>query len=316
MSELRHDWTKEEIVALYNKPLLELVYEAATVHRKYHNPNEVQVSTLLSIKTGGCPEDCAYCPQAARYHTDIDTNDLMTVSQVKAQALRAKESGSSRVCMGAAWRNVEDGPEFDQVLDMVRTINELDMEVCCTLGMLSENQAQRLAEAGLYAYNHNLETAEDFYPEIVTTHTWQERYETCQNVNKVGLRLVTGGIFGLGETQEQRISMLKSLASLNPRNVPINFFHPNEALPIVENSITREEAFELIKLTREMIPNAEKIMVAGGRELMFGDEQYKIFEKGANAFVIGDYLTTAGRTPAEDIAELEKQGIKVIRERD
>ena len=143
MSELRHDWTQEEILEIYNRPLLDLVYEAASIHRKYHNPNEVQVSTLLSIKTGGCPEDCAYCPQAARYHTDIETNDLMSVDQVKAQALRAKSSGSSRVCMGAAWRNVEDGPEFDQVLDMVRTINSLDMEVCCTLGMLTENQAQR-----------------------------------------------------------------------------------------------------------------------------------------------------------------------------
>ncbi|HEY9116257.1 MAG TPA: radical SAM protein, partial [Roseivirga sp.] len=181
MSELRHDWTKEEILEIYNKPLLDLVYEAASVHRKYHNPNEVQVSTLLSIKTGGCPEDCAYCPQAARYHTDIETNDLMTVSQVKAQALRAKESGSSRVCMGAAWRNVEDGPEFDQVLDMVRTINSLDMEVCCTLGMLTENQAQRLAEAGLYAYNHNLDSSEEYYKEIISTRGWEDRMETLKN---------------------------------------------------------------------------------------------------------------------------------------
>ena len=157
---IKHNWTKEEILEIYNNPLMELLYEAATIHRENHDPNTVQVSTLLSIKTGGCPEDCGYCPQAARYHTDIEGNDLMSVNQVKAQALRAKASGSSRVCMGAAWRNVKDGVEFDSVLEMVRTINKLNMEVCCTLGMITENQAQRLAEAGLYAYNHNLDSSE------------------------------------------------------------------------------------------------------------------------------------------------------------
>jgi pyruvate-formate lyase-activating enzyme len=166
MSIAKHNWTKDEIIAIYNKPMMDLLFEAASIHRKAHDPNVVQVSTLLSIKTGGCPEDCGYCPQAARYHTEIEGNDLMSVSQVKAQALRAKSSGSSRVCMGAAWRNVKDGPEFDQVLEMVRTINKLDMEVCCTLGMITENQAHRLAEAGLYAYNHNLDTSEEYYKEV------------------------------------------------------------------------------------------------------------------------------------------------------
>ena len=183
-------------------------------------------------------------------------------------------------------------------------------------GTATVEQIQTLKEAGVDAYNHNLETAQDFYKEIVTTHTWEERYQTCKNVKEVGLRLVCGGIFGLGETQEQRVSMLESIASLDPMNVPLNFFHPNEALPIVENSVTREEAFELITLARKMVPNAMKIMVAGGRELMFGDEQYKIFEKGANAFVIGDYLTTAGKSPVEDMKELEKLGFKIKRERD
>ena len=162
---MQQSWTKEAILELYHTPLMDLMYRAASVHRTHHDPNTVQVSTLLSIKTGGCPEDCGYCPQAARYHTDLEGNELMSVSQVKAQALRAKASGSSRVCMGAAWRNVKDGPEFDNVLEMVRTINKLDMEVCCTLGMLTENQAKRLAEAGLYAYNHNLDTSEDYYKE-------------------------------------------------------------------------------------------------------------------------------------------------------
>ena len=165
----RHNWTKEEIIAINKKPMMDLLYEAATIHRINHDPNVVQVSTLLSIKTGGCPEDCGYCPQAARYHTKISTNDLMSVDEVKAQALSAKSSGSSRVCMGAAWRNVKDGPDFEQVLEMVRTINKLDMEVCCTLGMITENQAHRLAEAGLYAYNHNLDSSEEYYKEVIST---------------------------------------------------------------------------------------------------------------------------------------------------
>ena len=166
---MQKQWTKEAILEIYNKPLMELLYEAATVHRKNHNPLEVQISTLLSIKTGGCPEDCGYCPQAARYHTDIETNDLMSVSQVKAQALRAKSNGSSRLCMGAAWRNIQNNEEFDQVLEMVKTVNELEMEVCCTLGMMTEDQANRLADAGLYAYNHNLDSSEEHYKEIIST---------------------------------------------------------------------------------------------------------------------------------------------------
>ena len=184
MSEIRHNWTKEEILEIHNKPLMELLYEAAQIHRLHHDPNVVQVSTLLSIKTGGCSEDCGYCPQAARYHTDIDGNDLMSVQQVKAQALRAKAGGSSRVCMGASWRNVKDGAEFDEVLEMVRTINKLDMEVCCTLGMVTENQAKRLAEAGLYAYNHNLDSSEEYYKEGISTRAFQDRLDTISNVRK------------------------------------------------------------------------------------------------------------------------------------
>ena len=192
MTEIRHDWKREEIIALYQKPLMDLLFEAASVHRKFHDPNTVQVSTLLSIKTGGCSEDCGYCPQAARYHTDIEGNDLMTVQQVKAQALNAKSSGSSRVCMGASWRNVKDGPEFEQVLEMVRTINKLDMEVCCTLGMLTENQAKRLAEAGLYAYNHNLDTSEEYYKEVISTRGYQDRIDTINNVRKTNVTVCSG----------------------------------------------------------------------------------------------------------------------------
>jgi biotin synthase len=202
MSQIKHNWTKQEILEIYNKPLMELLYEAATIHRKYHEPNKVQVSTLLSIKTGGCPEDCGYCPQAARYHTNIEGNDLMSLEKVKAQALRAKASGSSRVCMGAAWRNVKDGQEFDQVLEMVRTINKLDMEVCCTLGMITENQAKRLAEAGLYAYNHNLDTSEDYYKDVITTRDYQDRLDNIGNLRKTKVTVCSGGRIGLDDPGE------------------------------------------------------------------------------------------------------------------
>ena len=194
MNEIRHNWTAQEIIDIYNRPLMDLLYEAATVHRQYHDPNTVQVSTLLSVKTGGCSEDCCYCSQSARYHTEVEIEPMMSLSQVKAQALRAKASGSSRVCMGAAWRNVKDGPEFEQVLEMVRTINKLDMEVCCTLGMLTENQAKRLSEAGLYAYNHNLDTSEDYYSEIVTTRSYEDRLKTIENVRKTSITICSGGI--------------------------------------------------------------------------------------------------------------------------
>lgn len=302
MSEIRHDWTKEEIVSIYNKPLLELVYEAAGVHRKYHNPNEVQVSTLLSIKTGGCPEDCAYCPQAARYHTDIEKNDLMTVDQVKAQALRAKSSGSSRVCMGAAWRNVEDGPEFDQVLDMVRTINSLDMEVCCTLGMLSENQAQRLAEAGLYAYNHNLDSSEEYYKEIISTRGWEDRLQTLKNVRKTNVTVCSGGIIGMGEKIEDRAGMLVALSSLSPQpeSVPINALVSVEGTPLEEQNIVPIwDMIRMVATTRIVLPTTT-VRLSAGRTEMSQEGQAFCFLAGAGSIFAGDKLLT---TPNPDVNE-------------
>ena len=302
MSELRHDWTKEEILEIYNRPLLELVYDAATIHRKYHNPNEVQVSTLLSIKTGGCPEDCAYCPQAARYHTDIETNDLMTVSQVKAQAMRAKASGSSRVCMGAAWRNVEDGPEFDQVLDMVRTINSLDMEVCCTLGMLTENQAQRLAEAGLYAYNHNLDSSEEYYKEIISTRGWEDRLETLKNVRKTNVTVCSGGIIGMGESIEDRAGMLVALSSLSPQpeSVPINALVSVEGTPLEEQEVVPIwDMIRMVATTRIVLPTTT-VRLSAGRTEMSKEGQAFCFLAGAGSIFAGDKLLT---TPNPDVNE-------------
>jgi len=206
--QLRHDWTKEEIEKIYNQPLLELIYQASSIHREWHNPREIQVSTLLSIKTGGCPEDCSYCGQAARYHTDIKVQALLPTATVLAHAKKAKESGSSRFCMAAAWREVRNNKDFDRVIEMVKGVNDLGLEVCCTLGMLTEEQAIRLQEAGLYAYNHNLDTSENYYDEIISTRKFDHRIKTIENVRKAGITVCSGGIIGLGETHKDRISML------------------------------------------------------------------------------------------------------------
>jgi biotin synthase len=302
MSEIRHNWTKQEILDIYNKPLMELLYDAATIHREHHDPNTVQVSTLLSIKTGGCPEDCGYCPQAARYHTDIEGNDLMTVSHVKAQALRAKASGSSRVCMGAAWRNVKDGPEFDQVLEMVRTINKLDMEVCCTLGMLTENQANRLAEAGLYAYNHNLDTSEDYYKDVISTRAFEDRLETIDNVRKSNVTVCSGGIIGMGEALEDRAGMLVALTSLNPQpeSVPINALVAVEGTPMEDmEPVSIWEMIRMVATTRIVMPETQ-VRLSAGRTEMSREGQAMCFFAGANSIFAGDKLLT---TPNPDVNE-------------
>jgi biotin synthase len=302
MSEIKHHWTKEQILEIYNKPMMDLLFEAASLHRKYHDPNVVQVSTLLSIKTGGCPEDCGYCPQAARYHTNVEGNDLMSVQQVKAQALRAKSSGSSRVCMGAAWRNVKDGPEFDQVLEMVRTINKLDMEVCCTLGMLTENQAQRLAEAGLYAYNHNLDTSEEYYKEVISTRGFEDRLQTIDNVRKTNVTVCSGGIIGMGESIEDRAGMLVALATLDPQpeSVPINALVAVEGTPMEnEKPVEIWEMIRMVATTRIVMPQTQ-VRLSAGRMNMSREGQAMCFFAGANSIFAGDKLLT---TPNPDVNE-------------
>ncbi|TLP38546.1 biotin synthase [Arcobacter arenosus] len=276
---------------------------------------QIFLCAICNIESGTCNEDCKFCTQSVKYKADIQRYKQKQIEQIVEEAKRARANNANGFCLVTAGKGLTD-KRLAFVCEAARAVKKenLGLILIACNGTASVEQLETLKEAGVDAYNHNLETARDFYPEIVTTHTWDERYQTCKNVKQVGLRLVCGGIFGLGETQEQRVSMLESIASLDPMNVPINFFHPNKALPIVENSITREEAFELITLTRKMVPNAKKIMVAGGRELMFGDEEYKIFEKGANAFVIGDYLTTAGKSPQDDIRELEKLGFSITRE--
>ncbi len=302
MGTTRHNWTREEILEIYNKPFMDLLYEAATVHRQNHDPNTVQVSTLLSIKTGGCSEDCGYCPQAARYHTNVEGNDLMSVSQVKAQAMRAKEAGSSRVCMGAAWRNVKDGQEFDDVLEMVRTINRLGLEVCCTLGMITENQAKRLAEAGLYAYNHNLDSSEEYYKEVISTRGYQDRLDTIENVRKTAVTVCSGGIIGMGESAEDRAGMLVALSTLNPQpeSVPINALVPVEGTPMAEQQqVSIWEMVRMIATTRIVMPETQ-VRLSAGRTQMSREGQAMCFFAGANSIFAGDKLLT---TPNPDVNE-------------
>ncbi len=312
MSEIKHDWTKEEILSIYKQPLMELLYRASTIHREHHDPNTVQVSTLISIKTGGCPEDCGYCPQAARYHTDIKGNDLMSVPHVKAQALRAKESGSSRVCMGAAWRNVKDGEEFDQVLEMVRTINKLDMEVCCTLGMITENQAKRLAEAGLYAYNHNLDTSEDYYEDVISTRAFQDRLDTIDNVRKSNVTVCSGGIIGMGEKIEDRAGMLVALSTLDPQpeSVPINALVPVEGTPMEDiKKVSIWEMVRMVATTRIIMPETQ-VRLSAGRTDMSREGQALCFFAGANSIFAGDkLLTTPNPDVNEDMKMFEELGL-------
>jgi biotin synthase len=309
MSIKKHNWTKEEVIAIYTKPMMDLLFEAASIHREHHDPNVVQVSTLLSIKTGGCSEDCGYCPQAARYNTGIEGNDLMSVSQVKAQALRAKSSGSSRVCMGAAWRNVKDGEEFDQVL----TINKMDMEVCCTLGMITENQAQRLAEAGLYAYNHNIDTSEEYYKEVISTRGFEDRLQTIENVRKTNVTVCSGGIIGMGESIEDRAGMLVALATLNPQpeSVPINALVPVEGTPLEEQK--QVEIWEMIRMvatTRIVMPETQ-VRLSAGRINMSREGQAMCFLAGANSIFAGDkLLTTPNNDANDDIKMFEMLGLK------
>src|SRR6187431_645865 len=295
-------WSVDEIAALFELPFSDFIHRAQTVHREHHDPNVVQVSTLLSIKTGGCSEDCGYCPQAARYNTGVEGNDLMSVQQVKAQALRAKSGGSSRVCMGAAWRNVKDGPEFDQVLEMVRTINKMDMEVCCTLGMITENQAHRLAEAGLYAYNHNLDTSEEYYKEVISTRGFEDRLQTIENVRKTNVTVCSGGIIGMGESAEDRAGMLVALSTLSPQpdSVPINALVAVEGTPMEnEKPVEIWEMIRMVATTRIVMPETQ-VRLSAGRMNMSREGQAMCFFAGANSIFAGDKLLT---TPNPDVNE-------------
>lgn len=296
---IKTNWTRAEIAEIYNTPVLELIYKGASVHRKFHETSEVQVCTLLSVKTGGCPEDCSYCPQAARYHTDVEASRMLKNQEIVSKAKEAKESGSTRFCMGAAWREVRNGREFDRVVDAVKEINGMGLEVCCTLGMLTEEQANKLKEAGLYAYNHNLDTSEEYYDKIISTRDYSNRLDTLENVRKSGISVCSGGIIGMGEAEEDRIGMLHTLATLpeHPESVPVNALVPVEGTPLEEQEkVSVWEMVRMIATARIIMPKA-MVRLSAGRVRMNVEEQALCFLAGANSIFAGDKLLT---TPNPD----------------
>ena len=274
---------------------------------------KVYLCAISNIESGTCNEDCKFCTQSVRYKADIERYKKKSISDIVKEAQQAKKNRAVGFCLVTAGKGLND-KRLEFVCEAAHAVKKenLDLKIIACNGTASLEQLKELKKVGVTNYNHNLETSRNFYPQICTTHEWDERYQTCLNAKEADLKLVCGGIFGMGETQEDRISMLESIASLEPMNVPLNFFHPNKALPIVENTLNKEEAFSLITKARQMIPNAHKIMIAGGRELMFGDNQYEVFEYGANSIVIGDYLTTTGKTAQDDIRELTMLGFDIV----
>ena len=288
------DWSKQEILDVYNTPLLELISQANSIHQQNHKVGEVQISSLLSIKTGGCPEDCAYCPQAARYHTEVKVHKLMDVKEVSECADNAKAGGASRMCLGAAWREVRDNKDFDKVLEMVKTINSKGLEVCATLGMVTEEQAKKLANAGLYAYNHNIDTSEENYNNIISTRTFDDRLNTINNVRKAGLTVCSGGIIGMGETAEDRIGMLYTLSLLRPQpeSVPINALVAMEGTPLEEQPpVPIWDMVRMIATARIVLPKTS-VRLSAGRLNMSMEGQALCFMAGANSIFAGEKLLT------------------------
>ncbi|MCM2680631.1 biotin synthase BioB [Echinimonas agarilytica] len=309
---VRHDWTLAQVNALFALPFNDLLFQAQTVHRAHFNPNEVQISTLLSIKTGACPEDCSYCPQSARYSTDLEAEKLMEVEAVLEKARAAKAIGSTRFCMGAAWRNPKDR-DMPYILKMVEGVREMGMETCMTLGMLSKDQAQVLASAGLDYYNHNLDTSPEFYGEIITTRTYQDRMDTLSNVRDAGMNVCSGGIVGLGESDNDRSGLLMSLANLDehPDSVPINMLVKVEGTPLAEQEdLDPFDFVRTIAVARIMMPKAH-VRLSAGREQMNEQMQSMCFFAGANSIFYGEKLLTTGNPDAEkDQALFQRLGIQ------
>lgn len=312
---IRSDWTKKEVAEIYNLPVLDLVFKAAEVHRNFQRNNEVQVCTLLSIKTGSCPEDCKYCAQSAHYKTNLKVEKLIQVKEAVEAACEAKENGATRFCMGAAWREVRDNKDFDAVLEMVKQVNELGLEVCCTLGMLSEEQAIKLKDAGLHAYNHNLDTSEDYYKEIISTRTYEDRLNTLKNVRKAGITVCCGGILGMGETSQDRIDLLQTLATLtpHPESVPVNNLVPIKGTPL--GDVTPVEPLELVRViaTARILMPKSFIRLAAGRKELSKEAQTLCFLSGANSIFSGEKLLTTPNADQDSDTELFKElGLKIL----
>lgn len=317
-ADIRNDWSLEELRAIHDLPLLELVFRAATVHRRFHDPAEMQVSKLISIKTGACPEDCSYCAQSSRYSTGVNPERLMEKEKVVEIAARAKDAGVSRVCLGAAWREVKDNAQFDRVLDMVRGVTDMGMEVCCTLGMLTEGQAKRLEDAGLYAYNHNVDSSAEFYETIITTRTYADRLKTLENVRKTNLTMCSGGIIGLGETTDDRLKMIQTLSQVqpHPESVPINILSKVAGTPMAENEdVAVWDVIRMIAVARIVMPKSD-VRLTAGRVKLDDTAQALCFMAGANSIFSSEtefMLTKAVPSPSydKDRALLDALGLKM-----
>lgn len=312
---IRHDWQTDEIVELLESPLMELLYRAQTVHRQFHEDGSVQLASLLSIKTGACPEDCKYCPQSAHYakKTGLEKEALLATDDVLEKAKIAKDAGATRFCMGAAWRNVRDGKEFDQVVDMVKGVSDMDMEACVTLGMLTGPQAQRLKEAGLTSYNHNIDTSPEFYNEIITTRTFEDRLDTISNVQKAGISLCSGGIIGMGETVVDRARMLEVLATLTPHpgSVPINALVAVPGTPMAARKpVNSIELVRMVATARILMPKA-RVRLSAGRENLNDEAQLLCFMGGANSIFYGEKLLTTGNNDVRaDKTLIQQAGLR------
>lgn len=300
MTEIRHDWTRDEVLGLFALPFNELLFRAQTVHRRYFDPNRVQVSTLLSIKTGACPEDCKYCPQSARYDTGLEREKLLELEAVVERARAAHAQGATRFCMGAAWRSPHDR-DLPQVLAMVRAVKALGLETCMTLGMLSETQSEALAEAGLDYYNHNLDTSPEYYGEIITTRTYQDRLETLDRVRRAGMKVCAGGILGMGEGLADRAGLLIQLANLpvHPESVPINQLVPVAGTPLADaEALDPFDFIRTIAVARILMP-ASHVRLSAGRESMNEQTQALAFFAGANSIFYGEKLLTTPNPDAD-----------------
>jgi len=311
--DVRHDWTTEEVEALYHLPLPELLFRAQSLHRRHHDPTEVQRCTLLSIKTGGCPEDCGYCPQSAHYDTGVGRTGVLSVAEVVAAAREARDAGSTRFCMGAAWRDVKDGAAFDQVLEMVSAVAELGMEVCTTLGMLDASQARRLKAAGLTAYNHNLDTSPEFYPSIVTTRTYQERLDTLARVAEAGISACCGGIVGMGESPRDRCALLAQLGRLDPHpeSLPVNLLVRAPGTPLEgAPDLDPLELVRTVACARIVAPRA-RVRLSAGRLSLTPEAQALCLMAGANSIFSGDrLLTTPNPAVSEDEQLMTRLGLR------
>jgi biotin synthase len=315
---IRHDWALSEVTAIHALPLLDLVHRAQGVHREHFGDNKVQLCSLLSVKTGGCPEDCAYCPQAARYHTGVEAEPLMEVGEVLSAARKARAAGATRFCMGAAWREVKDGPQFERVLEMVRGVKQLGMEACCTLGMLTGDQARRLKEAGLDAYNHNLDTSREKYGDIITTRAYEDRLRTLEQVRAAGIGVCCGGIIGMGESVEDRCELLRTLAAQDPQpeSVPINMLVRVRGTPLAEAPpVGSLEMVRMIATARILMPRA-MLRLSAGRQQMSEEAQLLCMMAGANSVFFGEKLLTTGNPEYEqDMALFEAAGIAPLEPR-